>query len=41
MEAFYVGIIATGVICCIYIVLYNIYIRLYLQDNYSIISENV
>lgn len=39
MGGFYIGIIVSGVLFVIYILIYNIYIRFYVPDNYSSISE--
>ena len=39
MLDFYIGLLVTVIICSIYALIYNIYIRFYVPDNYSSISE--
>jgi len=39
MDDFDIALTVIGVVCTVCVVIYNIYIRLYVSDNYSSVSE--
>jgi len=39
MDDFDIALTVIGVVCTLCVVIYNIYIRLYVSNNYSSVSE--